>query len=90
MTSWIAVGGPTPRLPTDWDLRPLIAVALALYLVRAVFRVRLTPVVVFFVFLTAPLFLLMGDLIGYDMASILVLVTVVVAAVALRRTDPYR
>ena len=78
------------RLPTDWDLRPLIAVALALYVVRAVFRVRLTPVVVFFVVLTAPLFLLMGDMIGYDMTSVLVLATVVVTAVVLRRTDPYR
>jgi hypothetical protein len=90
MTPWIAVGGPAPRLPTDWDLRPLIAVALALYVVRAVFRIRLTPVVAFFVFLTAPLFLLMGDTIGYGMAAILVFVTVVIAAVALRRTDPPR
>ena len=68
----------------------MIAVVLALYVLRAVFRVRLTPVVVFFTFLTAPLFLLIGDLIGYGMAAVLVFVTVVVAAVALRRTDPNR
>jgi hypothetical protein len=87
MSFWIAVGGPSwPRGPYDWDLRPLIAVALALYVVRAVFGVRLTPVVVFFVFLTAPLFLLMGDLIGYGFASVLVFVTIVFAAVALRHT----
>jgi hypothetical protein len=90
MTPWIAVGGPAFRSPADWDLRPLIAFAIALYVVRAVFRVRLTPVVIFFVFLVAPLFLLMGDMLGYDLAAVLVFVTVVIAAVALRRTDPHR
>jgi hypothetical protein len=64
----------------------LVAVAIALYVVRGVFRVRLTPVVVFFVFLTAPLFLLMGDSIGYPMAGVIVFVTVLVARVAWRRT----
>jgi hypothetical protein len=89
MVFWICVGVPTwPRGPHGWDLTPLIAVAMALYVVRAVFRIRLTPVVVFFVFLTAPLFLLMGDSIGYPLAAVLVFVTVVVGAVALRRTDP--
>jgi hypothetical protein len=84
---WIAVGGPAwPRGPYGWDLTPLVAVAIALYVVRAVFLIRLTPVVVFFVFLTAPLFLLIGDSIGYPLAAILVFVTVVIAGIALRRT----
>ena len=74
-------------MPSSWDLRPLLAVGLALYILRAVFRVRLTPVVAFLTFLTAPMFLLIGDLIGYDMAAVAVFVTVALAAVALRRTD---
>ena len=87
MSFWIGVGGPAwPRGPYGWDLTPLLAVAIALYVVRAVFRIRLTPVVVFFVFLTAPLFLLIGDSIGYPLAAFLVFVTVVIAGVALRRT----
>lgn len=91
MLHWIAVGGLAGSgLPSSWDLRPLIAVGLALYVLRAVFHVRITPVVFFFTFLTAPLFLLMGDMIGYGMAAVLVFVTVAVGAVALRRTDPDR
>jgi hypothetical protein len=91
MVHWIAVGGPAgPGLPNSWDLRPLITVGIALYALRAVFHVRITPVVFFFTFLTAPLFLLMGDSIGYPLAAVLVFVTVVITAVALRRTDPHR
>ena len=77
-------------MSNSWDLRPLITVGIALYVLRAVFHVRITPVVFFFTFLTAPLFLLMGDTIGYDLAAVLVFVAVVFGAVALRRTHPYR
>jgi hypothetical protein len=87
----MAVGGPAgPEIPNSWDLRPLIAVVLALYVLRTVFGVRLTPVVAFLTSLSAPLFLLLGDLIGYDTAAVLVVVTVVFTAVALRRTDRLR
>ena len=86
----MAVGGPAgPALPGHWDLRPLIAVAVALYVLHRVFRVRLTPVVAFFAFLTAPLFLPIADVVGYDAAAIFVLVVGVIAAVALRRTQQH-
>jgi hypothetical protein len=87
MMLWIAVGGSlAPGSANDWDLRPLIAVAVALYALHKLFGVRLTPVVAFFAFLIAPMFLPMAEAIGYDAAAMVVIVVIVIAAIAFRRT----
>jgi hypothetical protein len=84
----LGVGGPAHAFDPNggWDLLPVLIAIVGLLLLKVIFRVRITPIVVLVAVLLAPLYRAAADAAGFPRT---VLITVVVAAY-LAAASPFR
>jgi hypothetical protein len=82
----VAFGEPSWQMNVEgrWDLVPLVIAAVALVLLRVVFRVRLTPAVILGTVLAAPLFRAVADHAGFTRTVAITLGFGALVAVAIR------
>lgn len=88
--AWIAFGEPSWQINTDggWDVVPLVMAAVALLVLRIVFKVPIRWYVAVGVVLVAPLFRAFADRVGMPVAVGLALIVMTIAVPAVRRSDP--